>query len=107
MSFIRLTYRIETPGDLRRMAEKIASDQTTGTFVPVPGETPDLKARCAARVIAIHELEPYAQPTFPQDRVTSADPLPRCSIALPVARSVQTTVTLSAPEPCAAVVWTK
>lgn len=76
MSFIRLTYRIETPGDLRRMAEKIASDQTTGTFVPVPGETPDLKARCAARVVAIRELEPYAQPTFPQDRITSSDPRP-------------------------------
>lgn len=76
MSFIRLTYRIETPGDLHRMAEKIASDQTTGTFVPVPGETPDLKARCAARVVDIRALEPYAQPTFPQDRVTSADPRP-------------------------------
>jgi ribulose-bisphosphate carboxylase large chain len=76
MAFIRLTYRIETPGDIRRMAEKIASDQTTGTFVPVPGETPDLKARCAARVIAVRELQPYAQPTFPQDRVNSADPYP-------------------------------
>lgn len=76
MACIRLTYRIETPGDIRRMAEKIASDQTTGTFVPVPGETPDLKARCAARVIDIRMLEPYAQPTFPQDRVTSADPRP-------------------------------
>ena len=49
------------------MAEKIASDQSTGTFVPVPGETPDLKARCAARVVAIRMLEPYERPTFPQD----------------------------------------
>ncbi|MCB8873640.1 3-oxo-isoapionate-4-phosphate decarboxylase OiaX [Acidisoma silvae] len=76
MAFIRLTYRIETPGDVRRMADKIASDQTTGTFVPVPGETPDLKARCAARVVAIRDLEPYAEPTYPQDRVTSSDPRP-------------------------------
>ena len=76
MAFIRLTYRIETPGDIGRMAEKIASDQTTGTFVPVQGETPDLKARCAARVIDIRMLEPYAAPTFPQDRVTSGDPRP-------------------------------
>ena len=76
MAFIRLTYRIETPGDIHRMAEKIASDQTTGTFVPVPGETPDLKTRCAARVVDIRVLEPYTQPTFPQDRVSSDDPRP-------------------------------
>jgi ribulose 1,5-bisphosphate carboxylase large subunit-like protein len=76
MAFIRLTYRIETPGDIHRMADKIASDQTTGTFVPVPGETPDLKARCAARVIDIRLLEPYAQPTFPQNRISSDDPRP-------------------------------
>ena len=48
---IRLTYRIETPGDVESMAAKIASDQSTGTFVAVPGETPELKARVAARVV--------------------------------------------------------
>lgn len=76
MAMIRLTYRIETPGDIRRMAEKIASDQTTGTFVPVPGETPDLKARCAARVTDIRMLEPYASPSYPQDRIASDNPTP-------------------------------
>ena len=47
---ITLTYRIETPGSVEAMAEKIASDQSTGTFVPVPGETEELKSRVAARV---------------------------------------------------------
>jgi 3-oxoisoapionate-4-phosphate decarboxylase len=69
MAVIRLTYRIETSGDIGRMAEKIASDQSTGTFVPVPGETPDLKARCAARVVNIRMLEPHERPAFPQDAV--------------------------------------
>jgi ribulose 1,5-bisphosphate carboxylase large subunit-like protein len=73
---IRLTYRIETTGDIGRMAEKIASDQTTGTFVDVPGETADLKARCAARVMDIRRLEPHAHPVFPQDAVTSDKPQP-------------------------------
>ncbi|MGO7423108.1 ribulose 1,5-bisphosphate carboxylase, partial [Rhizobium ruizarguesonis] len=41
---ITLTYRIETPGSVEEMAEKIASDQSTGTFVPVPGETEELKS---------------------------------------------------------------
>jgi ribulose 1,5-bisphosphate carboxylase large subunit-like protein len=69
MTAIRLTYRIETSGDIGRMAEKIASDQSTGTFVAVPGETADLKARCAARVVAIRMLEPHGRPAFPQDAV--------------------------------------
>jgi len=42
---IVVTYRIETPGSVEKLAAKIASDQSTGTFVPLPGETPELKAR--------------------------------------------------------------
>ena len=34
---IRLTYLVETPGDVDRVAAKIASDQSTGTFVALPG----------------------------------------------------------------------
>src|SRR5436309_842870 len=65
-SVIRMTYRIETSGDVAALAAKIASDQSTGTFVPVPGETPELKARVAARVVALRPLEPAATPSFPQ-----------------------------------------
>ena len=63
---ITLTYRIETPGSFEAMAEKIASDQSTGTFVPVPGETEELKARVAARVLAIRPLEDGRHPTWPE-----------------------------------------
>ncbi|MBB3523595.1 MULTISPECIES: 3-oxo-isoapionate-4-phosphate decarboxylase OiaX [Rhizobium] len=63
---ITLTYRIETPGSVEAMAEKIASDQSTGTFVPVPGETEELKARVAARVLAIRLLEDGRHPTWPE-----------------------------------------
>lgn len=62
---IVLTYRIETPGSVEALAAKIASDQSTGTFVPVPGETPELKARVAAQVLAIRHLEPAAVPSLP------------------------------------------
>src|SRR6218665_225145 len=61
---IRLTYRIETPGSVEAMATKIASDQSTGTFVPVPGETEELKARVAAQVLAIRPLEDAGRPTW-------------------------------------------
>ena len=65
-SVIRLTYRIETSGDVAALAAKIASDQSTGTFVPTPGETPELKARVGARVVALRPLEPVATPSFPE-----------------------------------------
>ena len=65
-SVVRVTYRIETAGDVAALADKIASDQSTGTFVPTPGETPELKARVGARVVALRPLEPVASPSFPQ-----------------------------------------
>ena len=63
--FIRLTYLIETPGSPEKLAAKIASDQSTGTFVPVPGETEELKNRVAARVTAIRILPPVTTPSYP------------------------------------------
>ncbi|UCI18715.1 ribulose-bisphosphate carboxylase large subunit family protein [Mesorhizobium sp. B2-1-8] len=62
---ITLTYRIETPGSIEALAAKIASDQSTGTFVALPGETEELKARVAARVLAIRHLPDAAQPSLP------------------------------------------
>lgn len=64
-AFIQLTYLIETPGDPEKLAHKIASDQSTGTFVAVPGETEELKNRVAARVVAIRPLPPASAPSFP------------------------------------------
>ncbi|QND45444.1 ribulose 1,5-bisphosphate carboxylase (plasmid) [Rhizobium lusitanum] len=63
---ITITYRIETPGSIEAMADKIASDQSTGTFVPVPGETEELKSRVAARVLEIRQLEDAKRPTWPE-----------------------------------------
>jgi 3-oxoisoapionate-4-phosphate decarboxylase len=64
---IRITYRIETPGSIEKLADKIASDQSTGTFVDVPGETEELRNRVAARVVAVRNLPPLRAPTFPSD----------------------------------------
>ena len=67
-SVIRVTYRIETGGEVAALADKIASDQSTGTFAPTPGETPELKARVGARVVAIRPLGPARTPSFPDSR---------------------------------------
>ncbi|MCA0422944.1 MAG: ribulose-bisphosphate carboxylase large subunit family protein [Proteobacteria bacterium] len=58
-------YLIETPVDPRRAAEVMAGEQSSGTFVSVPGETPELKARAAARIEALTELEAVDEPSLP------------------------------------------
>jgi 3-oxoisoapionate-4-phosphate decarboxylase len=66
-AFIRLTYRIETQDSVEKLAAKIASDQSTGTFVPLAMETEALKNRVAARVVDIRALESASAPSFPDD----------------------------------------
>ncbi|CAM3277454.1 3-oxo-isoapionate-4-phosphate decarboxylase OiaX [Paracoccus nototheniae] len=63
---IRVTYRIETAGDPRAMADKIAADQSTGTFTELPGETDALRARHAARVERVTMLDPLTSPSLPE-----------------------------------------
>ena len=62
---IQVTYRLETPNDIEALAAKIAVDQSTGTFTELPGETEEVRARCAARVIEIRPLEPLSVPSIP------------------------------------------
>lgn len=64
---IRVTYRIETPGSVEALAQKIAADQSTGTFTDLPGETEALKVRYAARVESIVPLPDADRPGFPTD----------------------------------------
>ncbi len=71
---IVLTYLIETPGSVEALARKIASDQSTGTFVALPGETPELKARVAAEVIALRMLDPVTEPSFGRSHADLAAP---------------------------------
>jgi ribulose-bisphosphate carboxylase large chain len=58
-------YRIETSASIEAAAEMIAGEQSSGTFLPIPGETEELKARSRARVTAIHALEPVDVPSLP------------------------------------------
>lgn len=62
---IRVTYRIETAGDIEALAEKIAADQSTGTFTDLPGETDAVRRRCAARVESLTPLPPAERPSWP------------------------------------------
>lgn len=62
---IEADYLIETAYDPRRAADVMAGEQSSGTFVAVPGETVELKARAAARVERLDALETVEQPSLP------------------------------------------
>lgn len=62
---IEATYIIETAGEVHRVAEMIAGEQSAGTFVKVPGETPELVARHGAKVVDITLLEMVQSPSLP------------------------------------------
>ena len=79
---ITLTYRIETPGNIESLADKIASDQSTGTFVDLPGETEELKARVAARVLAIRPLAPRRSRPSPSRPANAAPSIAPMSISV-------------------------
>lgn len=67
------TYRIETARPVEEAAEMIAGEQSSGTFLPVPGETEELKARARAKVLGIELLESVDQPSLPGSRAKSGD----------------------------------
>ncbi|MFD2329937.1 ribulose-bisphosphate carboxylase large subunit family protein [Cohnella sp. GCM10020058] len=64
-TFVRATYLIETPHDPHRAAAVMAGEQSTGTFVAVPGETDEVKARSAARIVSVRLLETVREPSLP------------------------------------------
>jgi ribulose-bisphosphate carboxylase large chain len=70
------TYLLETPHPVERVAEVIAGEQSSGTFVPVPGETPELKERSGARVERITLLDSTDTPSLPGCRAPKGASLP-------------------------------
>lgn len=62
------TYLIETALPVEQTAELIAGEQSSGTFLPVPGETEELKARARAKVLDITRCESVEVPSLPGAR---------------------------------------
>ncbi len=65
MERITAKYYIETPYALEKAAQVLAGEQSSETFVAVPGETEELKSRFAARVENITALETVTEPAIP------------------------------------------
>jgi ribulose-bisphosphate carboxylase large chain len=58
-------YLLETPHTLEHAAQVLAGEQSSGTFVAVPGETHALKERFGAKVESIKPLESVNTPSLP------------------------------------------
>jgi ribulose-bisphosphate carboxylase large chain len=68
MERVFATYRIETPLAVEKAADTLAGEQSSGTFVEVPGESAELKQRFAARIEKITPLETVSEPSLPGAR---------------------------------------
>jgi ribulose-bisphosphate carboxylase large chain len=65
---VQARYRIETPLPVERAAKVLAGEQSSGTFIAVPGETDELRERFGARVEEVSHLEPVSAPSLPGSR---------------------------------------
>lgn len=59
------TYLIETAHPLDKAAEIIAGEQSTGTFLEIPGETDEVKENHRGKVISIEALDKTKIPSLP------------------------------------------
>lgn len=64
-SYIRAAYLVETPYNPDYAATIIAGEQSTGTFVAVPGETDAVKDRSAALIRSVRVVETVSSPSLP------------------------------------------
>ncbi|WP_246148412.1 ribulose-bisphosphate carboxylase large subunit family protein [Skermanella pratensis] len=62
---ITATYRIETAYPLDEAVETMAGEQSTGTFVRLPGETDEMRELYGAHVERLTELETVGVPSLP------------------------------------------
>lgn len=65
------TYWLETGDDPSRAAEVIAGEQSSGTFVALVTETPELKVRAGARIERLEVFDTTATPSLPTSKTSS------------------------------------
>ena len=87
------TYTIETPESLKWAAEALAGEQSTGTFIKIPGETAEIHEKHAGRVVEVEPLDSSLTPallgsvttggSFHRGRIKVAFPVQNFGYALP------------------------
>jgi ribulose-bisphosphate carboxylase large chain len=91
MNWDRVTaiYCIETPLPLDQAAAILAGEQSSGTFVAVPGESDALRARFGARVESLEPIGESSTPSLPGSRATTDGPRVYRQARLAVSWSVE------------------
>lgn len=74
---IQATYWVETAFPLQQAAEVLAGEQSSGTFISLPGETPELKARSGAVVERIEQTGSVDVPSLPGAGVPKGETSPK------------------------------
>jgi ribulose-bisphosphate carboxylase large chain len=82
MERISASYYIETPLPVEAAAAILAGEQSSGTFVPVPGGTEELKQWFAARVESVQCLETVDAPGIPGGAAFHKGPFHRANITV-------------------------
>ncbi len=98
---IQATYLIETPLAPAHVAEVLAGEQSSGTFVRVAGESDALRARSRATVDFVEELESLPAPSLPSAWLQRRHPhgpwrRARITVSFPVANIGRNLPTLAA-----------
>ncbi|MPW21605.1 ribulose 1,5-bisphosphate carboxylase [Paraburkholderia sp. CNPSo 3157] len=98
---IEADYLVETPLDLAKVADTMAGEQSSGTFVRVAGESDELRARSRASVLRIDELQAADSPALPsawlmRQRVNGPFRRARVTLSFPVANIGANLPTLAA-----------
>ncbi|PQV54099.1 ribulose-bisphosphate carboxylase large subunit family protein [Paraburkholderia sp. BL21I4N1] len=94
-------YLIETPLDPARVADVMAGEQSSGTFVRVANESDALRARSRATVLRIEQLDAAQQPSLPnawlaRQRTTGPWRRARVTLSFPLANIGANLPTLAA-----------
>lgn len=77
---ISARYLIETSQPLEMAAAMLAGEQSSGTFLPTPGETEELKSKHGATVDSIEEVGVVEKPTLDGARHRKGQPIKRAII---------------------------
>ena len=78
---IYASYWLETSDDPQRAAEVIAGEQSSGTFLKLAAETPELKQRSGARIETLTILDKATFPSLP-GRYGKSNTFTRCLLTL-------------------------
>lgn len=81
---VTATYLVESPRSVAQAAEILAGEMSTGTFIPVPGETEELKERYRTRVVAIEPLAGSPIPAFPQPPALQSEHFSRARVTVSI-----------------------